>query len=942
MNSLARAFGKADFKRRMRRTVCTILTAVFLALFALPCFSAKTAPIKVAVVNYPNYLQRQKDGSINGYAYEYLLEIQKYTGWEYEFIDMSYTAASEAIINGEIDLLAGSQYTAERAQLYDFSARSMGEGGSVLCVMPEDMRYCYNDFNNYGGMRIAALEGTVRIQQTKEVLDRYGVSAKFVIFETDGESKAALEEGKVDAVLMSSIRCESKYKILARINTAPLYFCINNRRYDIKEQLDEAMELIHLNAPYYEQQLDAEYYGSVPVQLAFTQEEKDYIMSAGVISVAVSDDLLPVEYYDEETGGYKGVVLDSFKMIEEYSGLSFSYQPRGSFESLSERLASGEVQIIASVADKPGIPELWGVEITDAYYDNSVSIVINDALSDYTDLNCKVVIKEGYPYIESLVKQEGYKDITYVDSFTKCVEMVNSRKADITLIPSDCAGSIINSYSFSSVGNYLVPDTYMDYCVGVRKGENPILISILNKSIASITKAQRMELLVQNLTLANQSQTLKSFLNTNKDEALLVALAVAVLIIVFTIHFALSRQRLNKRLEAALKKADAASKAKTDFLARMSHDMRTPMNGILGLSYLIEESTDSPEIKYQLRQQRESGEYLLQLINDVLDVNKVESGKLELNPKKCDEEMLFNSIIELVKPLMEKKNITFNFGKVNIEWRYLLLDEQRVKQIFINLLNNAVKFTPEGGRIDFIMELVAEDEYTVRDKFIVRDTGIGMSKDFLSRLFEPFSQENRIEQETGGTGLGLSIAKKLVELMNGTISVKSELNKGTEFTVYIDFPIAERPQDASKLHDTYGVLPLPLRILLCEDHPLNAQIAIRLLENHGAEVVWCENGKLGAQAFKESKLYYFDAILMDIRMPELDGIEATRRIRAFDRKDAKTVPIIAMTANAYEEDIKKSSEAGMNVHLAKPVEPSLLFQTLAWQVKQSRHLSGQA
>lgn len=384
------------------------------------------------------------------------------------------------------------------------------------------------------------------------------------------------------------------------------------------------------------------------------------------------------------------------------------------------------------------------------------------------------------------------------------------------------------------------------------------------------------------------------------------------------------------KIKQALAEAEKANAAKTEFLARMSHDMRTPMNGILGLSYLMEDQTDIGEMKKNIQQLRESGMYLLQLINDVLDVNKIETRTFKLHPDACDEKKLFESITEVITSQVQEKKIAFHFKHENMVWKRVRVDEQRVKEIFVNLLSNAVKFTPEGGKIDFEMRCIKENKKSVLNQFVIRDNGIGMSKEFMKKMFRPFEQENQSKEGLEGTGLGLPIVKNLVELMGGTIQVTSEQNSGTEIVLELEFPVVDQEEKEliQNLDPEKIELPKGLRVLLCEDHPLNAIIAQKLLEKQEAIVTWKENGKLGVEAFKSSENGYFDVVLMDIRMPVMDGLEAAKEIRSLDRPDAKIVPIIAMTANAYDEDVKKSLEAGMNEHLAKPINPNTLYAAI--------------
>lgn len=396
-----------------------------------------------------------------------------------------------------------------------------------------------------------------------------------------------------------------------------------------------------------------------------------------------------------------------------------------------------------------------------------------------------------------------------------------------------------------------------------------------------------------------------------------------------------------RRLEAALADANKANQAKSEFLSRMSHDMRTPMNGIMGLVHLSAEETDANVLKENIARIGESGSYLLGLINDTLDMQKIESGKLTLTTELVNGAALFHTVTEVVEPEARKKGIDFQVIYKNTDMDcYLRTDPVRVRQIFFNLLNNAVKFTPSGGKIVLEIELLYLRDGIAHDVFRVRDTGIGMSEEFIqNRLYKPFMQENNeMTSQYVGTGLGLSIVKYLVELLDGRIEVESVLGEGTTFTLYLNFErvdneaarvlVTAQEGDRQRLCE----LLTGKTVLMCEDHPLNAQIATKLLTNMGMTVIWAENGRVGADIFAGSKPGEIDAILMDIRMPVLDGIEAAKAIRAGSGPKAKTIPIIAMTANAFAEDVKMSRDAGMNAHLAKPINPQELYRVLAEQI----------
>ena len=391
-------------------------------------------------------------------------------------------------------------------------------------------------------------------------------------------------------------------------------------------------------------------------------------------------------------------------------------------------------------------------------------------------------------------------------------------------------------------------------------------------------------------------------------------------------------QRKNEELEIVAKKAESAANAKSEFLSRMSHDIRTPMNAIIGLTHLAKSEDDLQVIKEYLDKIDASSNFLLGLINDILDLSKIENGEMTLNEGPFTKEEFTDSIQTVIKPLIDKKNINFIFEmKCGIEC--IKVDRLRFSQIFFNLLSNAAKFTPTGGTIEFISEKI-EPEKVTRDgkvgiRIYVRDNGIGMSEEFQKHLYDPFVQErSALGDKTRGTGLGLPIVKSLVDAMNGTIEVKSELGKGTEFKIELYVEPVEAPAKRKKADFLKKSLK-GLKVLLVEDNELNIFVAKTILEKMKCDVDIAENGEKAVEKFKESEQQFYDVILMDVHMPVMDGLEATRQIRQLERKDASLIPIIAMTADAFDKEKKKTLDAGMNNHLAKPIDPSVLYEVLS-------------
>ena len=397
----------------------------------------------------------------------------------------------------------------------------------------------------------------------------------------------------------------------------------------------------------------------------------------------------------------------------------------------------------------------------------------------------------------------------------------------------------------------------------------------------------------------------------------------------------------NEELEETAARAESAAHAKTEFLSRMSHDIRTPMNAIIGLTHLAEDEDNIDIIKEYLGKIDSASDFLLGLINDILDMSKIENGDLKLSEDTFTRHDFIKSINTVIRPLMDAREINFVF-RMESGIECIKTDKLRYNQIFFNLLSNAAKFTPRGGTVEFISENLPEKDGLVGIRYYVKDNGIGMSDDFLPHIYDPFSQETSSSGDTGGsggnskgTGLGLPIVKSLVDAMGGTISVKSRLGEGTEFIVEIYTPRGEIEEkdvkEKTSRDDLNGV-----KIMLVEDNEINIYVAQIILERAGCFIRTARNGKEAVDEFMQAPPGYFDAILMDVRMPVMDGIEATKAIRSSGRPDEKTVPIIAMTADAFEEEQKKTLGAGMDHHLSKPIDPELLYSVLAQYAGEKR------
>lgn len=923
------------FGKRVILLLCFIL--VFLVSAAASAQESKEKTVKVAVLDYPNFLEFDESGDAKGYACQYLYKISLYTGWKYEYIKMSFSDAEKALENGEIDIVPGSQYTKERAQLYDYSSNDMGENNSVLCVPKKNTSYNYNDFENYGGMKIGVLKGSIRGEKLQDRFEKLGVKSDITYYDTDEKMRDALEDGSVDAILMASFRLTSDYKVVASFDAKPIYFTTNPEDPSIKKGIDEAQKIILDAEPYYAYELQNKYYQNISYALAFTNEEEQYLNQDRTITVAMSKMLESVEYYDEKSGEFKGFVVDIFEKISQETGIKFEFAERQAADKMQKMAAQGDIQMIASFADSGKIEQHLGVTATDNVFRSTLSFVSKNTHIADAD-NDTIALPAGYPFFKDMAQKLGYTHMDEYASVQECIEAVNDGKADATLISTMSVTTTLGHAYYRNITSFVLDESEKEYCFGVYPGdESEILLSIMNKAIASITQYDIEQIRVQTMINSAPEKNIRDIIYENTKLLGIIFILFLIFMILVSMYL-LNRKRyeniyleqINSQLSDAVKEKEDANKAKTEFLSRMSHDIRTPLNAILGLTSKEMTSGISEEQKDEyMAQVHSSGSYLLGIINDVLDMSKIESNKMILNPEPYTLKELIATINTVIKEQCIQKHIDFEVQRSQVEVNCIIVDKVRFNQIFINLLSNAVKFTPKEGKIQFIIKHISFDgDYTIK-QFIVKDTGVGMSKEFLPFAFDSFSQELNKESSPNdlGTGLGLSIVKQLVDAMGGTISVDSEIGKGTTFIVELKAKVSKdlvkKEQSERDLRILRGK-----HILVCEDHPVNAQIAVKLLEKAGCIVDYEENGELGLKRFAQSECGYYDAILMDIRMPVMDGIETTKAIRQTFRGDAKKVPIIAMTANAFNEDAKESISAGMNEHLSKPLEPAILYKVL--------------
>ena len=654
--------------------------------------------------------------------------------------------------------------------------------------------------------------------------------------------------------------------------------------------------------------------------------------------VAISTDMSPVEYYDDKSGTYKGIVVDALKTVSDYTGLTFEFAPRQSATVLNSQLQTGQIQLISSVVCSEDFDNELDVTSSDPYFMNSVVLVAKSGSYSSSEVDGNMILKQGYPFFTWLAQKNGYTNIRYADNFDECLDAVKHGNAEYTLVSANSVGTLLGHAYYEDLDSYNFPSSNYEFGFGVSNYADPMLFSIINKAVDSISDEDQNRMLIDNIGSGNENMTARDFMAENNRMLLILALIVTILIVLVVIRNMHKIKKLNNQLKSEAVRADEYSKAKSDFLSSMSHDMRTPLNAIIGFSSKdLTENAGHDELVDYAGKVNISAKYLLTLINDVLSITKIEHGQIKYIMKKENIDSFFDELETIIRPSAEAGGISFKIVRHGINAKYLIGDRLHVQQILMNVINNAIKFTPAGGSVQLDVEVNHIEGDKVYTLYTVADTGIGMSEDFLQHLFELFTREGVSSQP--GTGLGLCIVKQLVEGLGGTIDVESTRNVGSTFRIIVPFTKCSQ-EDEKKAKKPSEIVQTNLdgrRILLCEDQPLNVQIAVKLLEKKNIIVETAENGQMAMEKFSGSDMGYYDAILMDIIMPIMDGLEATREIRMLPRADAKVIPIVAMSANAYEEDIQKSYAAGMDAHLSKPIEPEIMYNAISELLSNNRN-----
>ena len=887
-------------------------------------------------------------GVRRGFGYELMQALAGYTGWKFEYVKCDWSNCFDKLENGEIDIMGDISYTDEREQKMLYSEEPMGEENYILYADLSDTDVVTSDFRSMDGKRVGVLLGTEPEVMLTEWEKKNGIHTEHVNVYNNDDVEKKLADHEIDCFvsLEESFWSEQGISSVTTVGKSGIYFVINKERSDIKAELDWAMRQLEQDSPFFRADLYKKYF-ALDYSQSLTGKEKAWLEEHGSIRIGFMDNAPSVFSMDEETSRLTGTLSEYISYAVDCLGnqtLKFDIQAYENYEEMIQALQDHEIDMIYYVGRNPDFAEKHGFTLTNAAWTYSLM-----AVTDEQHFNENEVYTVAVPGKNEALKQHimfsypQWRLVSY-DSLPDAADMLMNEKADCFLLGTSKALKYDNHQDFKSI-----PLTKtMEACFAVRNGEGTLL-TILNKTL----KTMPSDMLMSALAIYDSTADKVTFSDFIKDNLPVVFLTSGIftfsIIGVVLVLLRKARkaeasaklaaddtQKLNGRLETALKKAEEASLAKTRFLNNMSHDIRTPMNVILGYAQLMEEELkekDLPETKEHLEKLQQSEKLLLSIINNVLDMARIESGKMEIDESYSRIEDIRQSVFTVFDAEARKKKIAFRYS-VSVEHEHVLTDVTKVKEIFVNILSNAMKYTPSGGSVTVSLEELPCDEpgyMIVRTR--VSDTGIGMSQDYLTRIFEAFTREkNTTRSKIAGTGLGMSIVKRYVDLLGGTIQVESELGKGSTFTVTLKLKIAdesyyenrqiENPETGTEILEGRN-------ILIAEDNDLNAEIAEAVLKRAGLKTERVVNGIQCVNMITKMPAGTYDMILMDIQMPEMDGYEAARAIRQLPDREKACIPIIAMTANAFEEDKKDAMAAGMNGHMAKPIQVEQLLSMLA-------------
>ena len=886
----------------------------------------------------------QREGRKKGYGYELLETLSGYTGWQFEYVTCDWSDCFEKLENGEIDIMGGISYTEDRAEEMLFSDEPMGEEKYYLYADLSRADISASDFKTLNGKKIGVLMGTEPEVMLTEWEEKHGIKTQHVNISNNEDVKQKLANHEIDCFvsLEESYWADLGISTITRVGKSSIYYVLNKDRSDLKEELDNAMRALDEEAPFYTADLCKKYF-SLDYKPILTGEEKAWLRKHGAIRMGFLTSDRGVSTYDPATGEITGTITDYIQFAADCLGnqeLEFQLVGYDDKEAELNALKSGEIDMIFHFDQSPNLAEEYRVARTNTTWTANMMVVTNQQLFTENKVNRVAVPQNKISLTRYIAFYYPQWEIVDCDTQEDAVKLVKDGQADCFIIGVGSEAKYSKNYGFYSVP---LPNP-ANSCFAVKSG-NRSLLSILNKTI----KAMPSNMLTSSLAMHKSSArkvTLSDFIKDNFFMVLLVS-SIVVAAILLTILKLLRKarkaeaaakkaandtQELNAKLQVAVENAESANRAKSTFLFNMSHDIRTPMNAIIGYADLASRHLDDPaKLEKYMENIQVCGQNLLMLLNNVLDLARIENDKTEMEYSVSDVDKDFRNCIAMFRNQADSKGQTLTVT-THLLHPYVYVDIPHLTEVCTNLVSNAVKYTGAGGTICCdITQKPGEKEGWCDTVVTVADNGIGMSQEFQKHIFEPFERERTSTvSKVEGSGIGMGIVKKLVGLMGGTVAVESKIGVGSTFTVTIPCRIASEDETQAKreTNPSDQKCLCGTRILLTEDNDLNAEIATELLQEEGCTVDRAKDGVECVDMLEKAANGTYQLILMDIQMPVMNGYDAARKIRGLDDPQKANIPIIAMTANAFTEDRQVALDAGMNDHIAKPINMNVLVPTL--------------
>lgn len=923
----------------LAKYVCLCLS-VLLLLVCLP-LQALAAEGKVVRVGWYDggYNITGPNGERSGYGYEFQQTVAAYTGWRYEYVKGNSMELLEKLQRGELDMLNCISYTPERAQHVLFSAMPMGREKYYLYANIEKTGLSPSKLYLLEGKGVSMMASMMETAFSNWEKQQ-GLHTKHVFASSIEERMRLVAQGAAEAVVATELlpMKQEGLSAVTPVGGSDIYFAINKNRPDLKAELDEAMRRIEQDKPFYAEKLYKQYMTTTVVPV-LSKDEQAWLAQHGKIRIGVLKGDSGFFSYEED-GSHKGAIADYIRYASSCFAeqrLDFAVQGFDTQPEMLQALKDGKIDMIFHFNENHYLAEQNGFALSNRIMSITIPVITTHKQFNENAANILAVYNDNY--LAKAYAAHNYPQWKIVEYASRADAEQALRKGQ-----ADCffaKYSVLTDYADDKLLHGVFLSKPGNVAFAVNRSDT-VLLSVLNKTL----RAMPASVMAGNLSMYDKpvhKVTLKDFFKQN----MLTLIAFLVLIIGLMLTL-LHKERKSAReavalteklkesqlqLKQALEQAESASEAKTNFLSNMSHDIRTPMNALMGYTKMLKPKIKDEELLGYVDKMEKSGNLLLSIINHVLDMARIESGRMEVNEVYSRVGIDIEELISVFSVEAKKKHIRLLTSE-QVEHGHIMADITKIREIFSNLISNAIKYTPEGGTVEFnTRELPCSRPGYMRIQTEIADNGMGMSKEYLPTLFDAFTRErNTTVGKISGTGLGMAIVKKLVDMQGGTIEVESELGKGSRFIVTFEHPIADEAhykQQEQKDTSAQGAeLIKGKRILLAEDNDLNAEIALFILRNMGLEVERVEDGAKCVSTLEQQPAGTYDLIFMDVQMPKMDGYTATQNIRALDDKKKAAIPIVAMTANAFAEDRERALAAGMNGHIAKPIDVKKLEQVL--------------